>query len=219
MSSDLEALFAAIRDRDQGKIEVLLAADSSLLSRRNAMGISPLSWAAYLEQTSILELLRSLRGTPDFHEACIVGDESTVREALRGGQDVNAPAPDGFTPLGLAVFFRQPEVMRLLLDSGADVNARANNAQQVGPVHAAVARGDLASLEVLLNRGADPDAPQAKGIRALHVAAANGNAAAVDLLLRFGARPQLASDDGSKPEALARRSGHAALADRLHGMT
>ena len=218
MSSNLEVLFDAIRNRDSGRIQHLLADDPSLLSRRNSQGISPLSWAAYLELAPIVELLRTRRGVPDFHEACIVGDESAVRDALEGGQDVNAPASDGFTALGLAVFFRQAEITRLLLDSGADADARARNAQQVGPVHAAVARGDLAALEVLLSRGADPDSPQARGIRALHVAAANGNGAAVDLLLKFGANPRLTSEDGATAEELARRGGHAVLADRLHAL-
>lgn len=216
MSSNLELLFDAIRNRDSGQVRELLAEDPSLLSRRSPQGVSPLSWAAYLEQAPIVSLLRTRRGVPDFYEACIVGDESAVRDALESGQDVNAPAPDGFSALGLAVFFRQADVTRLLLDSGADVNALARNAQQVGPLHAAVARGDLAALEVLLRRGADPDSPQAKGITALHVAAANGNAAAVDLLIKFGANPRLASEDGSTAEELARRGGQTGLADRLH---
>jgi ankyrin repeat protein len=40
----------------------------------------------------------------------------------------------------LAVFFRQPQTARLLLDAGANPSNRARNALGVGPVHAAVAR-------------------------------------------------------------------------------
>lgn len=211
----IEELFGAIRDRNLARVTELIASDPAVLSRRNAQGISPLSWAAYLELPVMVEALRARRGTPDFHEACIVGDDAVVRAALAGGQDVDAPAPDGFVPLGLAVFFRQGAIARLLIDAGADVNARAANAQQVAPVHAAVARNDLAMLELLLLQGADPDAPQARGFRPLHGAALGGHTAAVALLLMFGADVAAATEEGQRAADLARRSGHTALAERL----
>ena len=191
------------------------------MTARNAQGVSPLSWAAYLQQPDVVELVRSRRGTPDFHEACIVGDAEVVRAGLAHGQDVDQPAADGFTPLGLAVFFGQPGIAQLLINAGADLNRRASNPQQVAPIHAAVARNDLATLELLLARGADPDLPQAQQIRPLHEAAGAGRMAAAALLLLFGADPAAEADPGPetggrrRPAELARARGHAAIAERL----
>jgi len=211
----LDDLFNAIRSRDLDTVKRLIDADASLLSKRNAQGISPLSWSAYLQQPAMVATLLAKRGTPDFYEACIVGDDRAVSAALERGQDVNAPAPDGFTALGLAVFLGQPAVARLLLDAGADVNARATNPQRVAAIHAAVARNDVPTLELLLLRGADPNLPQEKGVRPLHEAAASGSFGAVAMLLLFGADAGVATEDGQQPAALARSKGHTALADRL----
>jgi ankyrin repeat protein len=130
---------------------------------------------------------------------------------------VNAFAPDGFTPVALAAFFRHPEVVKLLVDAGADLNLRSKNAQKVGPLHAAAARNDVQTLELLLLRGADPNLPQEKLARPLHSAAANGSTVAVALLLMYGADPNAATEEGERPADMARKKGHA-LATRLEAI-
>jgi ankyrin repeat protein len=211
----MKDLLEAIRANRADEVERLLRAQPELTSRRSPDGTSPLSFAVYFGRAALVDLIRVHRGQPDFFEACLIGDEATVRAQLAGGQDVNAYAPDGFTPLGLAVFFGHSALARLLLESGADVNARARNAQQVGAIHAAVSRGDVATLELLLTRGADPNLPQQQSFRPIQVAAANGNIAAVAELLLFGADPQVKTEDGKLPSDLAREKGHAVLAERL----
>jgi uncharacterized protein len=213
-SSPIDQLFEAIRAHDLAKVDAVISAHPSVLAERNSQGVSPLSWAAYLGQQPIVEALRVKRGAPDFHEACIVGDEGAVRAALAAGQDVNAFAPDGFTPVALGAFFRHPGIVKLLVDAGADMNLRSNNAQKVGPLHAAAARNDVQTLELLLVRGADPNLPQEKLARPLHSAAANGNTVAVALLLMYGADPNAATEEGERPADMAKKKGHA-LAARL----
>lgn len=212
----IENLFAAIRSKDIDAVVKLVDADPSLLTQRNQQGISPLSWAAYVKEPKIVAALRARRGTPDLYEAAIIGDEVAVAaEIARHPESINLPAPDGFTALGLAVFFGHPALARQLVDAGADVNARATNPQHVGPIHAALARQDLATLELLLVHGADPNLPQEQGIRPLHEAARLGTFAPAALLLLFGADPGLASEDGRRPSDLARSEGHAAWAERI----
>lgn len=211
----LEHVFDAIRANDPDGLARLLDSDPALGGRRSGEGLSALSLAAYMERPALVEIVRERRGTPDFFEACIVGDASVVRDALASGQDVDALAPDGFTPLGLAVFFRNPEIARMLIDAGAGVDRRSANSQQVGPIHAAVARRDLPMLELLLSRGADPDAAQQDLFRPVHGAAASGQAAAVALLAFFGADLSARTGDGRSAADLARAGGHTALADRL----
>lgn len=215
----IEDLFAAIRSKDFNAVVRLVDADPSLLTKRNEQGISPLSWAAYVNEPGIVAALRTRRGTPDLYEASIIGDEAAVAaEIARDPKSINVPAPDGFTALGLAVFFGHPALARRLVDAGADVNARAANPQHVGPIHAALARQDLATLELLLVRGADPNLPQEQGIRPLHEAARLGSFASAALLLMFGADPRLASEDGRRPADLARSEGHLAWAERIDAM-
>src|SRR5207244_1694663 len=99
------------------------------------------------------------------------------RRALDG--DVNAYSKDGFPLLGLAIFFRHPELARALVERGADVNARAKNPAGVMPVHSAAVVRDLETMRLLLERGADVNARQQLGYTPLHGAAGNGDAAMV----------------------------------------
>jgi uncharacterized protein len=72
-----------------------------------------------------------------------------------------------------------------LIDAGADLNAKANNALQVAPIHAAIARSDIATLGLLLERGADPNLTQQKLVRPLtrrcRVGELSGNGHVVDV--------------------------------------
>lgn len=207
-------VFAAIRADDAAALTRLLDADPALAGAREG-GVSALSLAAYMGRPALVEVVRARRGTPDPFEAAILGEAETVRAALAAEQHVDAFAPDGFTLLALAVFFGHPGLAKALIAAGADPSLRANNAQGVGPIHAAVARGDLASLEALLEAGGDPNLPQQQGVTPLHSAAHTGNAAAVELLLRHGAAPAARDEQGGSAADHAREMGFAALAERL----
>lgn len=211
-------VFDAIRENDAKRLIRVLEADPGLGARRNADGMSPLSLAAYMGRTDLVEIIRS-RHEPDFYEALIVGEETVVTEALDGGRDPNGRAPDGFTPLGLAVFFGHDVLARRLIDAGADLDLRADNAQQVGPIHAAVAQQRSALLELLLAGGADPNAPQQQGVRPVHGAASRGDAPAVALLVFYGADLTIRTDAGESAADFARERDHPHLAERIERFT
>ncbi len=213
----LQALLDAIAQRDTEAALALADADPSLLGQRSAAGISALTWASYMSLTDLVTALRARHGKPDFHEALILGETDVVESALAAGQDVNQRAPDGFTPLGLAVFFHHDALARRLLDAGADVNAQANNPQRVAALHAAVARGNAAMVEELLKRGATVDLPQQQGVTPLHGAAGAGRGDLVELLRRAGADSRRQDDTGRDAAAHALAHGHAELAQALAG--
>ena len=122
---------------------------------------------------------------------------------------------NGFTSLGLAAFFDNPDAFELLLPLTRDVNEAARNAQKVAAIHAATAKRHADMVERLLRAGADPNQPQADGFTPLHAAAFHGDAAITGLLLLAGADPRAKNAKGEDAAALARTSGHDWLAERL----
>ena len=138
-------------------------------------------------------------------EAALAGDAALV----------NAYAPDGNTPLGLACFFGAPAAVRRLLDKGADVEAVSRNAITVQPLHAAVAGRNIEAVRLLLEHGAPVNARQQVGYTPLMGAAAAGRDDIADLLLARGADTTLTNDEGKTAAAIAREHGHHALGDRL----
>jgi ankyrin repeat protein len=132
---------------------------------------------------------------------------------------VNEYSRDGFTPLQLACFFGHEEIALWLMDQDADVNAVAKNKQQVRPVHAAAANGNLTLLQALLARGADVNARQEGDFTPLHEAANNGHMAMAQLFLQHGADVNAKSAQGQTPLALALEKGHHDVAELLRQET
>src|SRR5918994_744555 len=62
---------------------------------------------------------------------------------------------------------------------------------------------DVASAELLLDAGAEPDARQQLGYTALHAAAQNDDEALAVLLLRHGADPSLRNEQGATARSIA----------------
>lgn len=127
----------------------------------------------------------------------------------------NLVAHDGFRPLQLACYFGREDVALWLMEHDADVDAVAQNEQMIRPIHAAAAKGNLAVVEALLERGAEVNARQQKGFTPLHTAAANGDVALAKLLLAHGADAQAQDDQGRTPRMLAREKGHHEVAALL----
>mmetsp|Transcript_10196 Transcript_10196/g.17762 ORF Transcript_10196/g.17762 Transcript_10196/m.17762 type:complete len:277 (-) Transcript_10196:209-1039(-) len=75
------------------------------------------------------------------------------------------------------------------------------------PLHAAAATGQVGSLSLLLERGADVDAEDKTGCTALHLAAACGNLEAVMALLTKSDE-DAENEDGNTPSWLALAAGH-----------
>ena len=210
-----EDLLAAVKTGDSERVRQILDREPGLARVKDAAGVSAILLAIYHGHPELVDAFLQ-HVELDFQEACAAGRRERVDYLLeRDSGLVNQLAPDGYTPLGLAVFFGHDALTKHLLASGADVNAASQNAQRVTALHAAVARRNPALVKLLLDHGADPNAEQARRFTPLQGAAFHGDREIVELLLAHGADAGPKNDDGQTAADLAAECGHGELAGRL----
>ncbi len=212
-------LIAAVKTGDAGRVAELIAAEPDLANARDLDGVSALMLARYRLDRAVTDAL--LLGDPelDVFEATALGYVDRLRARLdEDPARATASSADGFTALHFAAFFGKPEVARILLEAGADVDAVADNEMHVEPLHSAAASRHLEVCRLLLAAGADVNARQAGGFTPLHAAAQNGDPEMVELFLSARANPAAATDAGETPAATAEAAGHVDVAHRLKEM-
>jgi ankyrin repeat protein len=121
-----------------------------------------------LEADRTLASAFSAAGSTALHRSCYWGQTEVARLLLERGADPNAVTRDSFlqiAPLGCAVATPDVpnpsdredvvlELVRLLIASGATVNARRRDG--LTALHSAAYRGHLRVIETLLEHGVDP---------------------------------------------------------------
>lgn len=208
----------AIKQGNADRVAELADGDPSLL-RATENGVTPILFAIYNGKADIAQLLVEHGAPVSFAEAVALGDEARVDAMLADDPDVlSTRSTDGFTVVGLAIFFRHPELARHLIERGADIHAAAENAMRVAPVHAAAGVCDRETMAVLLARGADPNARQQMDVTPLHGAASRGDVEMAKLLLSHGAERDARASDGMTPAAVARKYGKVEFAEWLDSL-
>lgn len=114
------------------------------------------------------------------------------------------------TALMLAALRGQTEMMRALIERGAAVNRPGWT-----PLHYAASSSEPAAVGLLLDRGADIEAPSPNHTTPLMMAARYGALDAADLLLRRGARAAARNDAGLDAADFAKAAARDELAARL----
>ncbi|MCC9602341.1 acyltransferase family protein [Stieleria sp. JC731] len=162
--------------------------------------IVPAMWAV-----SYLARMPSPSGSPNASvwEAVVAGDVQRVHDAIHTSEiATDAVSQDGATLLTVSVFLGHTEMVKMLLDEGADIKQR--NGDQGTALHSAAFIGRAEEAALLLQAGADPDAKDA-----------NGQTPKDLLKIDFGTSNYIASSFGVPLEEETLKAGRAGIAKQL----
>jgi len=214
-----EEFLKAVVEGNIAKVNEMLEADSTLAQTRDEKGISAILKAAYYRKRDIVAKLLASGIELNIFEASATGQTERVRGLVKKDASLaNAFSSDGFTPLGLAVFFGHRQTVETLLSAGAEVNTASREAMKVTPLHSAAAAREVVIARLLITHGANVNAEQAEsGFTPLHEAAANGDIEFATLLLEHGAKINAKMKDGNTPLAFAISRNQTEMAAFLRG--
>jgi uncharacterized protein len=181
-ASGVSALMRALYRFDKPLIETV---------KRRVDALDIFEAAAFGEVDRLTELLSdepslvtsySGDGFTALHFAAFFGRYEAAALLIERGAEVDAFGRGWMTGTAMhsAVSRLQSDVVRILLEAGANPNVR----QSAGwtPLHAAAMNGDVTSVELLLASGADPTATNDEGRSVIDLATEKGDAATVDLI-------------------------------------
>lgn len=134
-------LMQAARSGDTATVELLLQAGSDV-NRRNAGGMTALSWAACANHPEVVKLLLDAgamvnipttscgatvdgwcrTGSTELHIAALHGSTECIPLLLAAGADIEAQDMFGRTPFILSPLSLNTATVRALIDGGADIN-------------------------------------------------------------------------------------------------
>ncbi|KAI9926349.1 hypothetical protein MW887_004113 [Aspergillus wentii] len=205
-------------------MKLLLNSDArEIIDLKDDYGQTPLHYAAKRDFTDGIELLVNYEvsidsldnyGFSPYLWAVIAGKSSATHLLLSLGVDVNSTSADGKSALGWAASLGHSSITELLVKNGASVMSMTRNTQLV-PLEEAATCGDLFTVQLLLNNGADPNYRDREGWSAIHWATEEGHWDVVLLLLKYGANVNAVSSYGTSPLHCAANGGHDNIVSEL----
>ena len=137
----------------------------------------------------------------DVFEAVRSGNLELLDLMYRQNRDtINVKNSDGFTPLIIAVYRSNNQVVETLIAKGADIEA---NSPEGTALHAACYTANYDAASFLLRAGSDVNASTEDRTTPLHYAVATNNEALIELMVKSGANPLAADKEGIRPVDLA----------------
>ena len=198
----------------------LLIQAGANVNTANIYGVTALSLACTNGSAAMVEKLLKAGANPNAAQrsgetplmTCArTGNLSAVQLLVSHRADVSAQeSRQKQTALMWAVAQKHSQVVRALLDSGADVHARSTGG--FTPLLFAARVGDLDSIRLLLQAGADVNEKTPEGLSALLVASSSGRFEALSIfLLDQGADPNVTDGNGITPLHYAAPKGISAI--------
>ncbi|KAL7858805.1 hypothetical protein AOLI_G00189070 [Acnodon oligacanthus] len=142
-------------------------------------------------------------GSTGLHHAAKLGNLEIITLLLNTGQvDINAQDSGGWTPIIWAAEHRHTDIIRALLNRGADVTLKDKEMNVC--LHWASFAGSVEIAELVLNAGCPLSSVNLHGDTPLHIAAREGYNDCVTLFLSRGADIDVMNREGDTPLSLAR---------------
>jgi len=169
-AGSFDEFFIAIRNDNTGTLRALLQRgfDPNTADERGQPGLtlamqenSPRAAKLLLEQPGLKIDALNLAGESALMMAALKGDMAGVKMLLERGAKVNQ---SGWSPLHYAATGPEPDIVRLLLGRGAEIDATAPNG--ITPLMMAAQYGSEDSVKLLLEHGADPNRRSQRDMRA-----------------------------------------------------
>lgn len=175
------------------EIAQLLLEHGAEINARTPGGFTPL-----FKAVEPLDAISATEGggiLPTLAPAEALANKELVALLLAKGAQANVKHKNSNdTPLHFAATLGVPDIVELLIASGAEVDAKGTDG--VTPLYLAARYDRKEVAETLLAHGANIETPSIDGESILDVAASNGNSAMVELLLRHGANANIKDEQG-----------------------
>ena len=139
------------------------------------MNLSKVTRTCIHLQPIMMNVKLGRRGMTQLHHCAENGFTTSVKRLL-SIRNINVNVKDdeyGMTPLDYAALNGHVEIIRFLLQNGAEVNVKNNGG--IAPLHCSAWNGHVDILHLLVENGANLEAQDRNGWRALHDAAVNGH--------------------------------------------
>jgi hypothetical protein len=154
-------------------------------------------------QTSLITRRTSMMlDATDIFSAIKFQDPSWARNVLKEEIDLNITNEEGLTPLMFAVANRCDDIVRLLVQKGADINSPI---QGFSPLIVAAQEGFSEIVQTLIDAKVDMEARTPDGLSALMAAARDGHLETVQLLLNSGADADAVTNQGTSALMMAKQ--------------
>jgi ankyrin repeat protein len=126
---------------------------------------------------------------------------------INSGIEISLPhSTTNSAPLHFAAEYGHVEVVKILLEKGANIGAQNQNGYT--PLHFAAEYGHVEVVKILLEKGANIEAQNQNAYTTLHFAAEKGNFAVIKILLEKVADIEAKSQNGYTPLHLAAGDGN-----------
>lgn len=203
----------AIESRHKNIVKLLLENGAKVDEKDGSIGKTPLLLAASIEDQSILRLILEHKSEvhandykiieSPFLSAIMEGDTEYVQSCLKLQLRLYRGAIGYYnvTPLSLAVLNGHRDIVRSLLENGAQASEVYYD---LSLLSLAISQGHYDTVEVLLRNGAKADArSKCTGRMPLSLAILNGHRDIIKLLLKYGAKADRKDEGGGTPLSLA----------------